>query len=143
MSVKDEPITVIVSRRVKAEKVSEFESLTTEMTRRASQFEGYLGTTLFKPTAIDDPEYRIMFKFKDRESLNTWEASLQRAEVLVKIEALLISKSEREQISGLITWFSLPSTNPLTPPPRFKMTVISWLACILQLRLSFGYLGLG
>ncbi len=38
-----EPITVIISRRVKPEMVKEFESLTSEMTERASRFPGYLG----------------------------------------------------------------------------------------------------
>lgn len=128
MTVKNEPITVIVSRRVKPEKVKEFESLSSEMTERASQFAGYMGTTLFKPSSSNDPEYRVMFKFQDLESLKVWEASPQRAEVLEKIEGLLISTSEREQVSGLITWFTLPSANPLTPPPRYKMTLISWLA---------------
>ena len=123
-----EPITVIISRRVKPEMVKEFETLTSEMTQRASKFSGYLGTTLFKPSSGNDPEYRIMFKFQDISSLQEWEGSSQRAEILEKIEDLLITSSEREQVSGLITWFTLPSRNPITPPPRYKMTLISWLA---------------
>ena len=132
-----EPITVIISRRVKPEMVEEFESLTSEMTQRASKFSGYLGTTLFKPSSGNDPEYRIMFKFQDISSLQEWEGSSQRAEILEKIEDLLITTSEREQISGLITWFTLPSTNPITPPPRYKMTLISWLALYPAVTLIF------
>ena len=94
-----EPITVIISRRVKPEMVKEFESLTSEMTERASRFPGYLGTTLFKPSSSIDPEYRIMFKFQDMNSLQEWEGSSQRAEILEKIEDLLITTSEREQVS--------------------------------------------
>ena len=137
MPIKSEPITVIISRRVNDENVIEFESLTAEMASRASQFDGYLGTTLFKPSSNDDPEYRIMFKFKDRDSLNAREAFSQRDEVLVKIEYLLISQSEREQISGLITWFTMPSKNTLTPPARIKMTVVSWLALYPAVTLIF------
>ena len=48
--------------------------------------------------------------------------------MLEKVEDLLISPSEREKVSGLVTWFSLPSKNPVTPPPRYKMTIVSWLA---------------
>ncbi|CAI3957340.1 antibiotic biosynthesis monooxygenase [Alteromonas macleodii] len=132
-----EPITVIISRRVKPEMVKEFESLTSEMTERASRFPGYLGTTLFKPSSSIDPEYRIMFKFQDMNSLQEWEGSSQRAEILEKIEDLLITTSEREQVSGLITWFTLPSTNPITPPPRYKMSLISWLALYPAVPLIF------
>ena len=136
-----EPITVIISRRVKPEMVKEFESLTSEMTERASRFPGYLGTTLFKPSSSIDPEYRIMFKFQDMNSLQEWEGSSQRAEILEKIEDLLITTSEREQVSGLITWFTLPSTNPITPPPRYKMTLISWLALYPAVTLVFVIFG--
>lgn len=127
MMEENEPITVIVSRRVKPDKLAEFELLTEEMTARASRFSGYLGATLFKPSSSIDPEYRLMFKFRDLSSLKSWEASPERAEILGKIEGLLISHTEREQVSGLITWFTMPSSNPLTPPPRYKMTLISWL----------------
>ena len=71
-----EPITVIISRRVKPEMVEEFESLTSEMTQRASKFSGYLGTTLFKPSSGIDPEYRIMFRFQDISSLQEWDKAL-------------------------------------------------------------------
>jgi len=141
VTAKNEPITVIVSRRVKPDKVEEFESLSSEMTERASQFAGYMGTTLFKPSSSNDPEYRVMFKFKDIDSLKVWEASSQRSDVLEKIEGLLISTSEREQVSGLITWFTLPSANPLTPPPRYKMTLISWLALYPAVTFIFWLLG--
>ena len=72
-----------------------------------------------------------------RDSLNAWEAFSQKDEVLVKIEYLLISQSEREQISGLITWFTMPSKNTLTPPARIKMTVVSWFALYPAVTLIF------
>ncbi len=141
MTVKNEPITVIVSRRVKPQKIVEFESLISEMAKRASQFEGYLGSTLFKPSSSIDPEYRVMFKFQNLNSLKIWEASSQRTEILEKIEDLLISTGEREQVSGLITWFTLPSANPLTPPPRYKITLVSWLALYPAVTFIFWVLG--
>ncbi|HCL11864.1 MAG: antibiotic biosynthesis monooxygenase [Alteromonadaceae bacterium TMED7] len=127
-TLQQEPITVIISRRVKPEDTEAFEALSAEMTHRASQFKGYLSTAMFRPAGPDDPEYRIIFKFTDQDSLAVWEASDERAEMLEKVEDLLISPSEREKVSGLVTWFSLPSKNPVTPPPRYKMTIVSWLA---------------
>lgn len=141
MSDINEPITVIVSRRVNPEKIKEFELLSSEMTQRASKFKGYLGATLFKPVSKNDPEYRVMFRFKDLHSLQIWESSSQRKKILEQIEDLIISTSEREQLSGLVTWFTLPSSNPLVPPPRYKMTLIGWFALYPAVTSIFWFFG--
>jgi antibiotic biosynthesis monooxygenase (ABM) superfamily enzyme len=126
---------------VKPEAVSAFETLSDEMSRRASQFDGYMGATLFRPVSPDDPEYRMIFKFTDEASLAEWERSEERAEMLEKLEGLLISPTEREKVSGLVTWFSLPSQNPVKPPPRYKMTIVSWLALYPAATLIFWLFG--
>jgi len=123
-----DPLTVVVSRRVKKGQESEFERLSSQMTKRAASFPGYLGATMFRPSSPEDPEYRIVFKFQDRDSLRKWEESEERTELLEQIEALLVQPSERETTSGIVTWFTLPGQNPVQPPPKWKMTVVSWLA---------------
>lgn len=134
-------LTVVVSRRVIKGKESEFEKLSTEMTQRASAFPGYLGATMFRPASPEDPEYRIAFKFRDRETLTAWEESKARAELLAKIESLLVKPSEREVTSGIVTWFTLPGQNPVTPPPKWKMTIVSWLALYPAVTLVFVLFG--
>ncbi|SNC60259.1 hypothetical protein SAMN04487881_0222 [Marinobacter sp. es.048] len=131
------PFTVVVSRRVKKGQQDAFEALSSQMTERASRFPGYLGTAMFRPASPDDPEYRIVFKFQDRESLAAWEASEERAELLEQIESLLVQPSEREVTSGIVTWFTLPGQNPVTPPPKWKMTIVSWLALYPAVTLVF------
>lgn len=131
------PLTVVVSRRVRKGQQDAFEALSSQMTERASRFPGYLGTAMFRPASPDDPEYRIVFKFRDRESLAAWEASEERAELLEQIESLLVQPSEREVTSGIVTWFTLPGQNPVTPPPKWKMTIVSWLALYPAVTLVF------
>lgn len=135
------PLTVVVSRRVKKGNETAFEQLSSRMTERAANFPGYLGATLFRPSSPDDPEYRIVFKFRDRETLNTWEASEERAELLEQIESLLVQPSEREVTSGIVTWFTLPGQNPVAPPPKWKMTIVSWLALYPAVTLVFVLFG--
>ncbi|MGB1477241.1 MAG: antibiotic biosynthesis monooxygenase, partial [Marinobacter salsuginis] len=84
------PLTVVVSRRVRKGQQEAFEALSSQMTERASRFPGYLGTAMFRPASPDDPEYRIVFKFRDRETLTAWEESEERAELLQQIESLLV-----------------------------------------------------
>lgn len=135
------PLTVVVSRRVKKGEESAFEQLSSQMTERAASFPGYLGATMFRPSSPDDPEYRIVFKFRDRDTLTAWEESPERAELLEQIEALLAKPSEREVTSGIVTWFTLPGQNPVKPPPKWKMTIVSWLALYPAVTLVFVLFG--
>lgn len=131
------PLTVVVSRRVRKGKEAEFEALSSQMTERAAQFPGYLGATLFRPASPEDPEYRIVFKFRDQETLAAWEQSEARAELLERIENLLVQPSEREVTTGIVTWFTLPGQSPVKPPPKWKMTLVSWLALYPAVTLVF------
>ncbi|RBP32253.1 hypothetical protein DET50_10421 [Marinobacter pelagius] len=136
-----EPLTVVVSRRVRKGEQRAFEQLSSQMTERAANFPGYLGATMFRPSSPDDPEYRIVFKFRDRETLTAWEESEERAELLEQIESLLVQPSEREVTSGIVTWFTLPGQNPVKPPPKWKMTIVSWLALYPAVTLVFVLFG--
>ncbi|MDP2506432.1 MULTISPECIES: antibiotic biosynthesis monooxygenase [unclassified Oceanobacter] len=140
----DGPVTVVISRRVIPGKESEFEQLSADMTLAASRFEGYLGTNLFRPASSDDPEYRIIFRFTSHAALNVWEASTQRAQLLGSIEALLSSPTQREITYGIANWFDLPgqpAANPQTPPAKYKMTIVSWMALYPIVTLVFFLFG--
>lgn len=137
----DSPVTTVISRRVIKGQEEPFEQLSSEMTNRASRYPGYLGANLFRPGSPDDPEYRIIFKFSDEQTLANWQASDARAEMLDQIEPLLVAPSEVETLSGIITWFTLPGHNPVKPPPKYKMTVVSWLALYPAVTLIFFLFG--
>ncbi len=134
-------VTVVISRRVIKGQEERFEQLSSEMTHRASRYPGYLGADLFRPASANDPEYRIIFKFADEPSLAAWQASAERAEILEQIEPLLVSPSEVETLSGIVNWFTLPGHNPVKPPPKSKMTFVSWLALYPTVTLIFFLFG--
>lgn len=137
----EQPLTVVVSRRVKTGEEKAFEKLSSQMTERAANFPGYLGATMFRPSSSEDPEYRIVFKFRDRDALSVWEQSEERTELLEQIESLLVQPSERKVTPGIVTWFTLPGQNPITPPPKWKMTIVSWLALYPAVTLVFFLFG--
>ena len=136
-----EAVTVVVSRRVKKGCEQEFEKLSTEMSLAANDFPGYLGTNMFRPASPQDPEYRIVFKFNTLEELQFWQASSVRAELLEKFEPLLIEPAKTEILNGIVTWFTIPSQNPVNPPPKYKMTFVSWLALYPTVTLIFVFFG--
>ncbi|NVK40276.1 MAG: antibiotic biosynthesis monooxygenase [Oceanospirillaceae bacterium] len=121
-------VTVVISRRIKKGKEKDFEHLNAAISREAVHFPGFLGTTLFRPASSEDPEYRIIFKFRTREDLDRWHHSAERHRYLDDIEACLDAPDKTEVLSGLVAWFSLPGQNPVQPPPKYKMAVVAWLA---------------
>lgn len=122
------PQTVVISRRVKPGNEDAFEKLSTEMTLAAMEFPGHLGAHMFRPASVDDPEYRIIFKFATEAELEDWVSSDVRKMYIEQIEPLLLEPSQIEKLNTLVTWFSLPGRTPVKPPPRYKMAIVSWVA---------------
>jgi len=127
-SINDPSVTVSISRRVKPECKEEFESFLVGITGTCSQFRGHLGSHIFRPVNSDDPEYRIIFKFDRLSNLRNWEASSERQQWFAIAETLTFKPPEIQVLTGLETWFTLSGKPSITPPPRYKMAVVTWLA---------------
>lgn len=125
---QDSSVTVVISRRVKQGCESEFETFLQGVTADCSQFPGYLGSSIFRPASIDDPEYRVIFKFDRLSNLRQWEKSEERQSWFVQAEALTESPPNIQVLTGLETWFTLPGQAAIVPPPRYKMVLVTWLA---------------
>lgn len=124
----DHSVTVTISRRVKPECQEEFELFLVGITNACGQFRGHLGSNIFRPVNSDDPEYRVIFKFDRLSNLRNWETSLERKQWFDIAEPLTVSPPKIQVISGLETWFTLSGKPSITPPPRYKMALVTWLA---------------
>ncbi|NJK35421.1 MAG: hypothetical protein HC919_10985 [Oscillatoriales cyanobacterium SM2_2_1] len=125
----DLPVTVDVLQRVKLGKEERFELLLEQIIGVASNFDGYLGASIFCP-GNDGSEYRIIFKFDRLKHLKLWEHSAIRQKLLVQAKELTTDLGSFSIITGLETWFTLPSRSGLLPPSRCKMVVISTIAIL-------------
>lgn len=135
------PVTVVISRRVRKGCEKQFEELSSKLTEAASVFPGYQGANMFRPSTPTDPEYRIIFKFDTKDNLEAWLTSDERNNWLRDIESLLVQPSTMEVTSGLVTWFSFHGENPVQPPPKYKMALVSWLAVFPTVTIIFWLFG--
>ncbi|MDJ0588512.1 MAG: antibiotic biosynthesis monooxygenase [Pleurocapsa sp. MO_226.B13] len=126
--LSDPPVTVVVSRRVKPGCEAAFEKFISGITAAAMTFEGHLGTNVFRPSNPEDREYKIIFKFDRASNLRIWEESECRRQWLARAESLRLEPARIRVITGLETWFTLPSPKRILPPPRYKMATITLLA---------------
>ena len=129
------PVTVIVRRIAKKDKIKEFEEWLSGISKEVSRQEGSMGIDIIKPTPNisnkSKPEYVIIFRFNTYENLDKWEKSPIRHEWLQKGRKLAESDYDVQKLTGLEFWFtpyfkdeSSPMI-PLKPPPRYKMVIVT------------------
>ena len=129
------PVTVIVKRIAKKDKIKEFEEWLSGISKEVSRQNGNMGIDIIKPTPNisnkSKPEYVIIFRFNTYENLDKWEKSPIRHEWLQKGRKLAESDYDVQKMTGLEFWFT-PYFNdesspmiPLQPPPRYKMVIVT------------------
>ena len=133
-AARAEPVTVTVARRVAPGREGDFEDFSAALTRAATRYPGFLGAGMLRPGHVGEP-WHVVFRFDSIEHLRAWELSAERAELLATGEHL-VDSTDVQRVTGLETWFALPSrTAPA--PPRWKMFAVSVVGIyVLQLLLN-------
>lgn len=124
-----EPVTMLLVRKVKPDRLKDFEEWVTGVKQVVRRFEGYLGTDIIRPRDHSHPEYVIMARFDNYEHLRTWMSSREREELLKKSEDLTVGAMHVQEAHGFEPWFSLPEHSAASlPPPKYKMALLTILA---------------
>jgi antibiotic biosynthesis monooxygenase (ABM) superfamily enzyme len=126
------PVTVIVKRIAKKNKIKEFEEWLSGISKEVSRQEGSMGIDIIRPTDKESkPEYIIIFRFNNYDNLTrAWENSSTRNEWLQRGRELVQTDPDVQKLTGLEFWFTPYSTKssslvPLIPPPRYKMVIVT------------------
>ena len=125
------PVTVIVKRIAKNDKIKEFEEWLSGISKEVSKQEGNMGIDIIRPTDKSKLEYVIIFRFNNYDSLTKWEKSTIRNEWLQKGRKLVEADPDVQKLTGLEFWFTpyfkdeSSSMIPLNPPPRYKMVIVT------------------
>lgn len=124
---EDPPVTGVATRRIEPGREEEFEAWTSGILSAVKEFPGYLGSDILRPAGAEDDEYSIIYRFDRASNLERWEQSEERRRWLDKAEPL-VREQKVGRLTGLETWFTLPSKAGEPPPPRYKMAVVTWIA---------------
>ncbi len=127
-NIDEESVTVIVSRRVKLGREKEFEEWAAGISLEAQNFEGYLGTKNIKPSKNSNSNSVVIIKFNRYKNLKKWEDSPIRAKWIEKAINFTEGDVQVQKLTGLEYWFTLPKTPLQTPPPRYKMAIVTFVA---------------
>jgi antibiotic biosynthesis monooxygenase (ABM) superfamily enzyme len=121
------PVTTTVTRRVKPGHEDVYVRVLEEILAAASTFPGHLGVEVFRPQRGTAGEYRTVFRFDSAEHLRAWLDSEERAAWLERAEPHVIGPVRTSFVTGLESWFTLPSHPGRPPPPPYKMALLTWI----------------
>lgn len=121
-----EPITVSITRRVDPGRTKEVAAWARAGQDLLSDSPGYLGSGWIRPDP-DSPEWHMLFRFADAESLAVWQRSRERAWWVASALGM-VEHSPEERRTGIEGWFDTPSSVEViasTPsaPARWKQMV--------------------
>jgi antibiotic biosynthesis monooxygenase (ABM) superfamily enzyme len=123
----DDPVTTTVTRRVKPGHEAVYEQVLEGIVAAASEFPGHLGVEVFRPSSATVGEYRTVYRFDTAEHLRTWLHSDERAAWLERAEPHVLGPMRTSFVTGLESWFTLPTQPGLAAPPPYKMALLTWI----------------
>jgi antibiotic biosynthesis monooxygenase (ABM) superfamily enzyme len=82
-----------------------------------------------------------LFRFDHASNLQAWEDSEERHHWLRQSRPLLQEEEKVHVLTGLETWFTLPSKPGEPAPPRYKMVVVTWLGVFPVVTVIFSVFG--
>jgi antibiotic biosynthesis monooxygenase (ABM) superfamily enzyme len=132
------PVTLVITRRARADKTEEFEKWLDNIIHEAMKFKGNMGVNIIRPPNISNPEYYIILRFDNFENLTKWEKSEIRKQWIEKGKDLNEGKAKVEKQTGLEFWFTpalgisskviegqqRQQQQRQLQPPRYKMAIV-------------------
>ena len=121
-----EPITVSITRTVSPDRAKEVAAWARAGQDLLSASPGYLGSGWVRPDP-ESPEWHMLYRFADAESLRIWEKSPER-EWWVASALGMVQHSPEQRRTGIEGWFDEPtSVETIAPkpfgPPRWKQMI--------------------
>jgi uncharacterized protein len=121
------PVTTTVTRRVRPGHEAPYEQFLQGIIAAASGFPGHLGVEVIRPHSAATGEYCTVYRFDTAEHLRAWLDSDEHAAWLERAEPHVIGPMQTSFVTGLETWFTLPGAQGVSPPPPYKMALVTWI----------------
>ncbi len=136
--MSEQAVFRVVRRSAKPGCAQAYEALVRAMFESARAFPGYQSAELIPPHEPDG-EYQIIQRFATMADLECWNASSERADWMEKISHVAEGDPQYRLLHGLEAWFGPVVVAPSKIPPRWRMTLVSWLGIFPTVALLLSY----
>lgn len=126
-TVDEQPITVVVRRRVRPGREAEFEAAMREFIGFALAYPGHLDIHVLRPAATGPADYTVVDKFATVEARRAFKESSAYQGWMQRLKALTEGDPQIEEMGGLAGWFTLPDRPQVKPPTKYKMAFVTLL----------------
>ena len=126
-SVRIEPVTIMVRRRVKPGAEVDFERAMHEFVDFALAFPGSRGIDVLRPQPGGSREYTVVGHFVDRTARNAFKEAPDYRAWKARLRQLTEQDPYMEERDGLAGWFTPPEAPRPAPPARIKMALVTLL----------------
>jgi hypothetical protein len=125
-SSPSETVTVVVHRRIKEGRESEFQSAMQDFTRFALGFPGHRGMQLLRLVA-GGRDYTVVARFDSKEVRRAFTATPEYAAWMRRLGELTEGDPRIDELSGLEGWFVTDDVPGLPKPGKVKMAVATFI----------------
>jgi antibiotic biosynthesis monooxygenase (ABM) superfamily enzyme len=133
-----QPVTVVVTRRVRPGREGDYEDWLRRLFQEAATLPGYLGANVERPPAdASVREYTSVFRFDTVDNLRAFERSDMRRRFLAEVVNYVESEASWHQLSGLEFWFTPPKGTVVPQPARWRMALLM-IVVVYSLVMSLG-----
>jgi uncharacterized protein len=129
----DHHVTAVIAHLLKPGREKEYEAWMREIIPVAKTFPGHLEVNILRPQPGTHSEYVIVLHFDRHDHLQAWLDSSERRDLIARVQPLIQEREEIQVLTGLETWFELPKRPQRSPPKRYKMALLTWLAVFATL----------
>jgi antibiotic biosynthesis monooxygenase (ABM) superfamily enzyme len=138
-TIVPQPLTVAITRRVRAGHEAEFEAALGDFMTRSMQEPGLLGVHVLRQAPRrHSQEYGIIRRFENEAVRDAFYQSPVFREYESTVAPFVEGEPRYESVTGLEGWFTLPGAHSVVPPPRHKMALATLLG-VYPMSLFWGW----
>jgi len=131
MTTASQHVTAVITHRVRPGREAGYETWIKGISADARQFEGHLGVSILRPQPGASPDYVIVLQFNSCPNLDAWLNSDVRRGWIGQVQPLIQEQESVQVLTGLESWFQLPSQAAPKAPKRYKQAILVWVGVML------------
>ena len=120
-------VTAVITHRVKSGQEGSYEKWIKGISAAARAFDGHLGVNILRPQPSSPSDYTIVLRFDTCGHLTAWLNSKTRKAWIEKVKPFIREQETMQILTGLESWFQLPSQTGSSAPKRYKQALLIWL----------------
>ncbi|MGP1308713.1 MAG: antibiotic biosynthesis monooxygenase [Phycisphaerales bacterium] len=130
-SMHNQVVNVLILREVRSDAREAFETTVRDWIPRAVQFPGHLGVFMLTPPPGSN-HYGALLRFDSHEAWQRFSEWDDYRAFLEGVRSMLASDPRTEVAHGMEAWFRPPEGLTASPPPRWKMALLTYLGvCVM------------